>query len=99
MAILRRILTFWRPHRRVGAGLIVTMLLQALFTVVVALSIKLIIDAVVVEMVRTHLPSVTPTTTLSLDSDQFRAMIEGTPDMAAAVQAVAGARSTENGTF
>lgn len=47
MAILRRILTFWRPHRRVGAGLIVTMLLQALFTVVVALSIKLIIDAVV----------------------------------------------------
>jgi ATP-binding cassette subfamily B protein len=47
MAILRRILTFWKPHRRVGAGLIVTMLLQALFTVVVALSIKLIIDAVV----------------------------------------------------
>jgi ATP-binding cassette subfamily B protein len=42
--------------------------------------------------------AVTPTTTLSLDRDQFRAMIEGTPEMAVAVQAVADARSTENGT-
>jgi ATP-binding cassette subfamily B protein len=41
--------------------------------------------------------AVTPTTTLSLDRDQFRALIEGTPEMGAAVQAVADARSTENG--
>ena len=46
-AILKRILRFWRPHRWVGLGLVATMLLQALFTVVLALSIKLIIDAVI----------------------------------------------------
>ena len=47
LAMLRRVLSFWGPHRWVGVGLVATMLLQALFTVVMALSIKLIIDAVV----------------------------------------------------
>jgi len=49
LAMLRRVLSFWGPHRLVGVGLVATMLLQALFTVVMALSIKLIIDAVVDE--------------------------------------------------
>ena len=43
----KRILAFWRPHRWLAAGLLVTMLLKTVFTVVLAFSMKLIIDAVV----------------------------------------------------
>ncbi|MGI9667818.1 MAG: ABC transporter transmembrane domain-containing protein [Acidimicrobiia bacterium] len=42
-----RILQFWKPHRLLGAGLIVTMILRAVFSVVLALAIKLVIDAVI----------------------------------------------------
>ncbi len=49
LTIVRRILAFWRPHRWLGAGLIATMLLKALFTVVLALSIKVIIDGVLAD--------------------------------------------------
>lgn len=49
LATLRRILAFWRPHRMVGLALVVAMLLRALFTVVLALSVKLIIDAATAE--------------------------------------------------
>jgi ATP-binding cassette subfamily B protein len=44
---LHRILSLWRPHRWLAAALAVTLVLRTLFTVVLALSIKLIIDRVV----------------------------------------------------
>ena len=43
----RRILEFWRPHRALGFGLVVTMMLRAVFTVVLALSVKFVIDQVI----------------------------------------------------
>jgi len=43
---LKRILRFWRPHRALGAGLGVTMILRAVFTVVLAMAIKYVIDSV-----------------------------------------------------
>ena len=46
-ASLRRLLDFWRPHRLLGAGLVVTMMLRAVFTVVLALAIKAVIDQVI----------------------------------------------------
>jgi ATP-binding cassette subfamily B protein len=47
IATLGRILRFWKPHRAVGFGLAVTMLLRAVFTVVLALAVKFVIDRVV----------------------------------------------------
>lgn len=44
---LRRILTLWRPHRLLGLALAGLLMLRAAFTVVLALSIKTIIDRVV----------------------------------------------------
>lgn len=44
---LRRILSLWRPHKWLALGLGVALVLRTLFTVVLALSIKLIIDRVV----------------------------------------------------
>ncbi len=44
---ISRILQFWKPHRLLGAGLTVTMILRAVFSVVLALAIKLVIDAVI----------------------------------------------------
>jgi ATP-binding cassette subfamily B protein len=44
LATLKRILTFWRPHPWLGSGLVVAMLLRSLFTVLVAMSVKVIID-------------------------------------------------------
>lgn len=43
----KRIFAFWRPHRWLAAALLLTMLLKTVFTVVLAVSMKLIIDAVV----------------------------------------------------
>lgn len=43
----RRILEFWRPHKALGFGLVVTMMLRAVFTVVLALSVKFVIDQVI----------------------------------------------------
>ena len=43
---LNRILRFWKPHRGLGVGLAVTMALRAVFTVVLAMSIKFVIDSV-----------------------------------------------------
>ena len=43
----RRILEFWRPHKALGLGLVVTMMLRAVFTVVLALSVKFVIDQVI----------------------------------------------------
>ena len=43
----KRIFAFWRPHGWLAAGLLLTMLLKTVFTVVLAFSLKLIIDAVV----------------------------------------------------
>jgi ATP-binding cassette subfamily B protein len=47
LSTLRRILRFWAPHRALGLGLASTMVLRALFTVVLALSIKFVIDQVI----------------------------------------------------
>lgn len=47
LATFRRILRFWAPHRAVGLGLAVTMMLRAVFTVVLALAIKYVIDQVI----------------------------------------------------
>ena len=46
-ATFGRILRFWRPHRAIGIGLAVTMMLRAVFTVVLALAIKFVIDQVI----------------------------------------------------
>jgi CRP-like cAMP-binding protein len=85
------------------------MLLQALFTVVMALSIKLIIDAVVDEPSdasvglivlaprNATVTAVTSTTTLSLDRDQFQSVIAGDPEMANAVREAALDRARQNG--
>ncbi|MDJ0791718.1 MAG: ABC transporter transmembrane domain-containing protein [Acidimicrobiia bacterium] len=43
----RRILQFWKPHRALGLGLVVTMMLRAVFTVVLAMAIKFVIDQVI----------------------------------------------------
>ncbi|MGI9585609.1 MAG: ATP-binding cassette domain-containing protein [Acidimicrobiia bacterium] len=47
LSTLKRILRFWAPHRALGFGLAVTMVLRALFTVVLALAIKFVIDQVI----------------------------------------------------
>jgi len=47
IATLRRILSLWRPHRWLALALAVTLVLRTAFTVVLALSIKLIIDRIV----------------------------------------------------
>lgn len=44
---LKRILRFWRPHTGLGVGLAVTMILRAVFTVILALAIKFVIDQVI----------------------------------------------------
>ena len=44
LSTLKRILRFWAPHRALGLGLALTMVLRALFTVVLALAIKFVID-------------------------------------------------------
>lgn len=44
---IARILQFWRPHRLLGAGLTVTMILRAVISVVLALAIKQVIDAAI----------------------------------------------------
>ncbi|MGI9648167.1 MAG: ATP-binding cassette domain-containing protein [Acidimicrobiia bacterium] len=46
-ATLRRILSLWRPHRWLALGLALALVLRPLFTVILALSVKLIIDRVV----------------------------------------------------
>ena len=47
ISILRRIVALWRPHRWLALGLGLTLVLRAVFTVVLALSIKAIIDRVI----------------------------------------------------
>jgi ATP-binding cassette subfamily B protein len=42
-----RILRFWKPHRALGWGLVVAMVLRAVFSVVLALAIKFVIDRVI----------------------------------------------------
>ena len=42
-----RILEFWKPHRSLGIGLVITMMLRAVFAVVLALAIKFVIDQVI----------------------------------------------------
>ena len=46
-AILRRIAALWEGHRWLGLALAVTLVLRTVFTVVLALSLKLIIDRIV----------------------------------------------------
>lgn len=46
-SILRRIGSLWRPHRWLALALSATLVLRAVFTVVLALSIKAIIDRVI----------------------------------------------------
>ncbi len=43
----RRIARFWRPYRLLGLGLVATMVLRAVFAVVLALVIKIVIDQVI----------------------------------------------------
>ena len=47
LGTLRRIVQFWRPHRRLGIGLVLLMLLQVVFTVAIAIVVKWIVDGVV----------------------------------------------------
>lgn len=47
VAAFRRIAGFWRPHRLLGLGLAGTMVLRAVFAVVLALAIKVVIDEVI----------------------------------------------------
>ncbi|HSJ72378.1 MAG TPA: ABC transporter transmembrane domain-containing protein [Acidimicrobiia bacterium] len=42
-----RILEFWKPHKALGFGLVVTMMLRAVFTLVFALAIGFVIDLVI----------------------------------------------------
>ena len=44
---LGHILQFWKPHKALGLGLVVTMILRAVFSVALALAIKLVIDEVI----------------------------------------------------
>ena len=44
---MKRLLRFWKPHRLLGAGLAVTMVLRAVFTVILALAVKFVIDGVI----------------------------------------------------
>ncbi|MGI9529563.1 MAG: ABC transporter transmembrane domain-containing protein [Acidimicrobiia bacterium] len=41
------ILQFWKPHKALGLGLVITMILRAVFSVALALAIKLVIDEVI----------------------------------------------------
>jgi len=41
------ILDFWKPHKALGLGLIITMILRAVFSVALALAIKLVIDEII----------------------------------------------------
>jgi ATP-binding cassette subfamily B protein len=47
ISMIARILQFWRPHRLLGAGLALMMILRATFGVLLALAIKLVIDTVI----------------------------------------------------
>lgn len=47
LASFSRIARFWRPHKALGFGLVITMVLRAIFTVVLALAIKVVIDQVI----------------------------------------------------
>lgn len=44
---LGHILQFWKPHKVLGLGLVITMVLRAVFSVALALAIKLVIDEVI----------------------------------------------------
>ena len=47
IASFRRILQFWRPHKGIGAALVLTMVLRAVFSVALALAVKFVIDEVI----------------------------------------------------
>jgi len=41
------ILDFWKPHKALGLGLVITMILRAVFSVALALAIELVIDEII----------------------------------------------------
>lgn len=47
LTTMKRLLGFWKPHKLLGAGLAITMVLRAVFTVILALAVKFVIDGVI----------------------------------------------------